>query len=126
MAVADFTGRAAELHSLLDRLSGAGMAVTVISGMLGAGKTALAVHAAHLARACFPDGQLYACLDDGGRPRDPQSVLGELLRGLGVPAGRILATRVEPEALYRSALARRRGLAPAHGSGHRRPGRPPP
>jgi len=116
MAVADFTGRAAELHSLLDRLSGAGMAVTVISGMLGAGKTALAVHAAHLARACFPDGQLYACLDDGGRPRDPQSVLGELLRGLGVPAGSILATRFEREALYRSALAGRRVLVLADGA----------
>jgi len=116
MAAADFTGRAAELHSVLDRLSGAGMAVTVISGMLGAGKTALAVHAAHLARVCFPDGQLYACLDDGGRPRDPQSVLGELLRGLGVPDGSILATRFEREALYRSALAGRRVLVLADGA----------
>src|SRR5262249_35014193 len=85
MAVADFTGRTVELDSLLERLSGAGLAVTVVSGMLGAGKTALAIHAAHLARACFPDGQLYASLDDGGRPRDPQVVLGELLRGLGIP-----------------------------------------
>jgi hypothetical protein len=92
------------------------MAVTVISGMPGVGKTALAVHAAHLARACFPDGQLYACLDDGGRPRDPQVVLGELLRGLGVPAGSILATRFEREALYRSALARRRVLVVADGA----------
>jgi DNA invertase Pin-like site-specific DNA recombinase len=39
MAIADFTGRTAELHSLLERLSGAGMAVTVVSGMLGVGKT---------------------------------------------------------------------------------------
>jgi NB-ARC domain len=116
MAVADFTGRTVELDSLLERLSGAGMAVTVVSGMLGVGKTALAIHAAHLARACFPDGQLYACLDDGGRPRDPQVVLGELLRGLGVPAGSILATRFEREALYRSALAGRRVLVLADGA----------
>src|SRR5258706_2276471 len=116
MAVADFTGRAAELHSLLDRLSGAGMAVTVIRGMPGPGKTALAVHAALLARACFPDGQLYVCPDDGGRLRDPQSVLGELLRGLGVPAGSILTTRFEREALYRSALAGRRVLVLADGA----------
>jgi hypothetical protein len=74
------------------------------------------VHAAHLARACFPDGQLYACLDDGGRPRDPQVVLGELLRGLGVPTGSILATRFEREALYRSALAGRRVLVLADGA----------
>ena len=116
MAVADFTGRAAELHSLLDRLSGTGMAVAVVSGILGAGKTALAVHAAHLARACFPDGQLYASLDDRGRPRDPQVVLDELLRGLGVPAGSVLATRFEREALYRSALAGRRVLVLADGA----------
>jgi DNA-binding SARP family transcriptional activator len=116
MAVADFTGRTVELDSLLERLSGAGLAVTVVSGMLGAGKTALAIHAAHLARACFPDGQLYACLDDGGRPRDPQVVLGELLRGLGVLAGSILATRFEREALYRSTLAGRRVLVLADGA----------
>ena len=116
MAIADFTGRTAELHSLLERLSGAGMAVTVVSGMLGAGKTTLAVHAAHLARACFPDGQLFACLDDCGRPRDPQVVLGELLRGLGVPTASILATRFEREALYRSALAGRRVLVLADGA----------
>jgi DNA-binding SARP family transcriptional activator len=116
MAIADFTGRTAELHSLLERLSGAGMAVTVVSGMLGVGKTTLAVHAAHLARACFPDGQLFACLDDGGRPRDPQVVLGELLRGLGVPTASILATRFEREALYRSALAGRRVLVLADGA----------
>jgi DNA-binding SARP family transcriptional activator len=116
MAAADFTGRTAELDSLLERLSGAGMAVTVISGMLGAGKTTLAVHAAHLARACFPDGQLYACLDDGGQPRDPQIVLGELLRGLGVPPGGVPTTRFESEALYRSVLAGRRVLVLADGA----------
>jgi len=116
MAVADFTGRTVELDSLLERLSGVGLTVTVVSGMLGAGKTALAVHAAHLARACFPDGQLYACLDDSGRPRDPQVVLGELLRGLGVSADSILATRFEREALYRSALAGRRVLILADGA----------
>jgi len=116
MPVADFTGRTAELACLLGRLSGHGIAVTVVTGMLGTGKTALAVHAAHLARAAFPDGQLYACLDDAGRPRDPQVVLGELLRGLGVPAGAIPATRFEREALYRSVLSGRRVLVLADGA----------
>jgi DNA-binding SARP family transcriptional activator len=115
VAAADFTGRAGELAGLLARLSGEGMAITVVSGMLGAGKTALAVHAAHLARDRFPDGQLYACLEDRGRPRDPQVVLGELLRGLGVPAGGIPAARFEREALYRSVLAGRRVLLVADG-----------
>ncbi len=98
------------------RLSGSRPAVTVITGMLGVGKTALAILAAHRASAGFPDGQLYACLDDGGRPRDPQVVLGELLRGLGVPAGGIPAARFEREALYRSVLAGRRVLVLADGA----------
>jgi len=113
---ADFTGRATELECVLKRLSGPRPAVTVITGMLGVGKTALAILAAHLASAEFPDGQLYACLDDGGRPRDPQVVLGELLRGLGVPAGGIPAARFEREALYRSVLAGRRVLVLADGA----------
>jgi hypothetical protein len=37
---AGFTGPAAELACLLGRLSGDGMAVTVVTGMLGAAKTA--------------------------------------------------------------------------------------
>ncbi len=115
-SVEDFTGRAAELSVLLDRLNGDAMSVTVVTGMLGAGKTALAVHAAHLASPGFPDGQLHACLDDGGRPRDPQVVLGELLRGLGVPAGEIPAAGFEREALYRSVLAGRRVLVLADGA----------
>jgi len=116
VAVADFTGRALPLARLLGRMSGKGMAVTVVTGMLGTGKTALAVHAAHLASSGFPDGQLYACMDDGGRPRDPQVVLGELLRGLGVAAGGIPVTRFEREALYRSLLAGRRVLVLADGA----------
>ena len=58
--VADFTGRVAELSELSSHLAGNGMAVTVISDMPGAGKTALAVRAAHMARRCFPGGQLCA------------------------------------------------------------------
>ncbi len=112
----DFTGREAELGWLRTRLPGDGMAVTVITGMLGTGKTALAVRAAHQAAGAFPDGQLYACLDDGGRPRDPQAVLGELLRGVGVPAAAIPAARFEREALYRSVLAGRRVLVLADGA----------
>src|SRR5215472_9579782 len=116
IAVTALIGRAVPLARLLGRLSGDGMTVAVVTGMLGTGKTALAVHAAHIACSRFPDGQLYACLDDGGRPRDPQAVLGELLRGLGLPAERLPVTRFEREALYRSLLAGRRVLALADGA----------
>lgn len=115
-AAADFTGREAELARLCRLLSGGGVTVAVVTGMLGTGKTALAVHAAHAAKSGFPDGQLYACLDDGGRPRDPQVVLGELLRGLGVPADCIPAASFEREALFRSVLAGRRVLLVADGA----------
>ena len=116
IAVTALIGRAVPLARLLGRLSGDGMTVAVVTGMLGTGKTALAVHAAHIACSRFPDGQLYACLDDGGRPRDPQAVLGELLRGLGLPAERLPVTRFEREALYRSLLAGRRVLVLADGA----------
>src|SRR5207245_6587131 len=53
-AVADFTGRAAELARLRNLLAGEGTPIAVVTGMLGTGKTALAVHAAHEAKAAFP------------------------------------------------------------------------
>jgi DNA-binding SARP family transcriptional activator len=117
-SVADFTGRRRELADLLTRLPADGMAVTVVTGMPGVGKTELAVHAAHLRRSAFPDGQLWARLDDGGSPRDPQLVLGELLRGLGVPPADIPVSSFEREALYRSALAERRVLVFVDGASH--------
>ena len=130
--VADFTGYPAELGTVLGRLSGDGMAVTVLSGMPGAGKTTLATYAAHLVAARFPDGQLLARLDDHDHGhdhdhdhdhdhghdhgRDPQDVLAEVLRGLGVPADAIPAPGCEREARYRSVLAGRRVLVLADGA----------
>jgi DNA-binding SARP family transcriptional activator len=106
----DFTGRVIEIEALARRMPGSGMAVTVLTGPPGAGKTALAVQAAHLASDTFPDGQLY--VDVGGRrnPRTPIEVLGELLRSLGVPPGRVPEAMAERAALYRSVLAGRRLL----------------
>ncbi|MHB1431508.1 MAG: AfsR/SARP family transcriptional regulator [Streptosporangiaceae bacterium] len=105
-----FAGRSAELATLASRLTGHGMPVTVLTGMPGAGKTTLALQAAHQAAPRFPDGRLYAALSADGRPREPQEVLCDLLRGLGVPAGAIPAPGPERGALFRSVLARRRAL----------------
>jgi DNA-binding SARP family transcriptional activator len=106
----DFTGRAADIESLTRRMSGAGLAVTVITGPPGAGKTALAVKVAHLLSAQFPDAQLYTALGGTSQDRSPVEILGELLRSLGVPAARVPADLSERSALYRSVLAGRRVL----------------
>lgn len=92
------------------RAPASSMAVTVLAGPPGVGTTALAVHAAHLAAAGFPDGQLF--VDLGGRfnAKDPGQVLAELLRSLGIPDASIPAAIAERAALYRSMLAGRRVL----------------
>jgi tetratricopeptide (TPR) repeat protein len=59
-----FTGREAELEAITGAVQGAArtggvMAVHVIVGMPGVGKTALAVHAAHRLADRFPEGRLF-------------------------------------------------------------------
>jgi DNA-binding SARP family transcriptional activator/tetratricopeptide (TPR) repeat protein len=108
-----FTGRTRELAEL-DRLPGsARVAVAVITGMAGVGKTALALHWAHGAADRFPDGQLYVNLhgfDPGGTPTEPAAAVRGLLDGLGVPPQRIPAAPDAQAAQYRSLLAGRRLL----------------
>ena len=106
----DFTGRLAAMDALARELSVGEHSVTVITGPPGAGKTALAVKAAYLARGAFPDGQLFTGLGGAAQPREPIEVMGELLRSLGVPSARIPASLAERAALYRSVLAGREVL----------------
>src|SRR5580658_1007350 len=64
-AIPQFVGRAAELAWLnraLEESPGSAVALSAINGMAGVGKTALALHWAHLVAARFPDGQLYVNL----------------------------------------------------------------
>ncbi|MEV4044015.1 AfsR/SARP family transcriptional regulator [Streptomyces sp. NPDC049744] len=117
--VSDFTGRAAFVHELSDILSAASgepttgrvMAVSALAGIGGVGKTTLAVHVAHRARAAFPDGQLYVDLQGAGaRPAEPEAVLGSFLRALGTADSAIPDSLEERAALYRSVLDGRRVL----------------
>src|SRR5215831_3629456 len=111
LAVADFTGRAAELAALtaiLDR-AGAGapgtVVISAIGGTAGVGKTALALHWAHQVAGRFSDGQLYVNLrgyDPSGTPAEPAEAMRGFLAALGVPAERIPADPGTQTGLYRS------------------------
>ncbi|GAA4687502.1 transcriptional regulator AfsR [Streptomyces chumphonensis] len=113
--VPDFTGRAAFVRELGERLStseGRVMAVSAVAGIGGVGKTTLAIHVAHAGRDHFPDGQLYVDLQGASpTPAEPEAVLGAFLRALGTPDASIPDGVEERAALYRSLLSGRRILA---------------
>ncbi|MFD3455854.1 BTAD domain-containing putative transcriptional regulator [Streptomyces sp. NPDC058691] len=115
--VADFTGRAAFVRELGDRLAAASadggvMAVSAVAGIGGVGKTTLAVHVAHAVAGAFPDGQLYVDLQGTGpRPAEPETVLASFLRSLGVTDAAMPDSLPDRAALYRTTLAGRRVLA---------------
>lgn len=117
--IAPFAGRDRELAFLRALVvPGPDAAVTprarrcLITGMAGAGKTALAVRAAHVCQEHFPDGQLYAELvGRDGTAKDPRQVLARMLRALGheVPE-RLSRDLDELVRIYRTRTARRRLL----------------
>ncbi|MFI8090769.1 AfsR/SARP family transcriptional regulator [Streptomyces sp. NPDC086080] len=115
--VPDFCGRTAELSALDATWAATGanatvMAVSVVSGTAGVGKTALAVHWAHRVRDRFPDGQLYVNLRgyDPDRPMAPGDALARFLTALGVPGETIPLDVDERASRYRSEMAGRRML----------------
>jgi tetratricopeptide (TPR) repeat protein/transcriptional regulator with XRE-family HTH domain len=118
-AVADFTGRAAELAALsamLDRGRAGAPGTVVISaigGTAGVGKTALALHWAHQVAGQFGDGQLYVNLrgyDPSGAPAAPEAAIRGFLDALGVAPERIQGNLEAQAGLYRSQLADKRML----------------
>jgi DNA-binding SARP family transcriptional activator len=115
--VADFTGRQGHLEQLRNTVSEArqrdnpAVAVAVVAGAPGLGKTTLAIHAAHALRPEFPDGQLYVSLHGGSeQPVPPDDVLARFLRDLGVDGNRVPVDAEERAALYRTRLAERQML----------------
>jgi DNA-binding SARP family transcriptional activator/tetratricopeptide (TPR) repeat protein len=110
--LASFVGRASELDDL-DRVWDSPVTATVIDGMAGIGKTALAVRVAHRIAGHYPDGQLFLDLHgftEGITPVPPGEALDRLLRTLGLPGAQIPADLDERAALYRSLLAEQRML----------------
>jgi DNA-binding SARP family transcriptional activator/tetratricopeptide (TPR) repeat protein len=108
-----FVGRADALKALNVLRTGAArngntMALVVICGTAGVGKTALAVHWAHQAARHFGGGQLYVNLrgfDASGNPVTPGEAIRGFLEALGIPADRIPASQQAQVGLYRSLLA---------------------
>ncbi len=109
--IRDFTGRDAALAAMRGLLPGedtAAPAIIAITGMAGGGKTALAVHFAHLMADRFPDGQLFVDLRGhaDAKPKSSAEALRGFLHALDVRE--IPGDADEAAALYRSVLARKR------------------
>ncbi|QUQ66089.1 AfsR/SARP family transcriptional regulator [Kutzneria sp. CA-103260] len=98
-----FVGRDDELKALLERLPQPDepAAVIAVTGMAGAGKTALARHAARLAADRFPDGVLDVDLNGSVQALTTSEAVRTLVGAQDVG---------DPAALYRSSLSGRRVL----------------
>ena len=115
---AAFTGRDGELDRITAAVTGAVragglVAIHAIDGMPGVGKTALAVHVAHLVQDRFPDRQLFIDLHGhtpGQDPVPPEVALAGLLTAVGVDA-RYLPEDLEGRTnLWRDRMAGQRAL----------------
>ncbi|MFI9554684.1 AfsR/SARP family transcriptional regulator [Nonomuraea endophytica] len=112
-----FVGREAETAELCSLLAPPGgtapASVVAVTGVAGAGKSALAVHVAHLLHTRFPDGRLFTNLrgaTPGVQAVSPLEALGRFLRALGVAAEDVPVDLDEAIALWHSRLDGRRLL----------------
>ncbi|RJQ77126.1 hypothetical protein D5S17_16730 [Pseudonocardiaceae bacterium YIM PH 21723] len=111
-ALLDFVGHDTLIRNVANTLTDDGSArrgSVVLSGAPGIGKSALAVHVAHLVRDRFPHGQLYANLRGFGigSSLTPTRVLGRFVQSLGVPPRHVPTDIEDLTSLYRTLLAER-------------------
>jgi tetratricopeptide (TPR) repeat protein len=115
---AAFTGRDEEMRLITAPVTDAAtvgtvVAIQAIGGMPGVGKTALAVHIAHLLQNQFPDRQLFIDLHahtPGHEPVLPEAALAGLLMAVGVDARYLPGDLEGRTALWRNQMAGQRAL----------------
>jgi hypothetical protein len=109
---AAFIGRDAELGEIaMAAHTGGAVAISAVDGMPGVGKTALAVHAAHLLRQEFPDRQMFINLHahtPGREPVRPEDALAGLLTAAGADPRFVPADLEGRAAMWRDRLAGQR------------------
>ncbi len=114
--IAHFTGREDildKLRTLFEQETDRATAVIIsaIAGKAGVGKTALAIHLAHVVKSSFPDGSLYVNLRGADARRvDPAIVLANVLTAVGVVRPPIPDDLDARAGLYREWLAEHRIL----------------
>jgi len=113
--VAGFTGRTAELARLAALVPNTGnaIAIAVIEGGAGVGKSALAVHFAHRVADHFPGGQLHVDLrghDARQTPVPSAEALAQFLRALAPDLRHLPDDVNERAALFRTLVGDRRML----------------
>ncbi|GAA1664035.1 XRE family transcriptional regulator [Kribbella yunnanensis] len=117
-AVPDFTGRSAQIDTILDALRvtngtpRTSVGLVAVTGMGGIGKTTLAVQAASRLVESYPDGHLYLNLRGygPGRAISTADAVRQLLRSLGADQRLVPDDVDEAAGLLRSHLAGKRVL----------------
>ncbi|WP_432832419.1 BTAD domain-containing putative transcriptional regulator [Dactylosporangium sp. CA-092794] len=107
----DLIGRADHIRTAVGQLTGERRtpAVIVLTGLAGIGKTALAVHIAHLVRDEYPDGQVFVELrGTEAEPARPGEVMAQILRAFG--SAQLPETLEERRSSLRTLLGSRRVL----------------
>ncbi|MFI6567563.1 BTAD domain-containing putative transcriptional regulator [Streptomyces sp. NPDC050534] len=98
---------------IADAEASSSVAVCVVGGAAGIGKTAFATTVAHRLAERFPDGQLFADLHGegpGAEPRDPAGILADFLQSLEVRPEAVPETTQARGLMFRDLLAKRRML----------------
>lgn len=106
--IGELEGRERELALLVGSADPGSVSVDAVDGVAGAGKTTLAVSAAHRLREGYPDGALFVDLHghtEGREPVAPERALRRLLRAVGVENGAMPDDLDELAASWRAATA---------------------